>query len=100
MCSSDLGAGIWPHDGAHSSILIRGDHLYVNTATGVDNTHKRIRAPNAPSLAVIDKIAKLGGTGGMIVIDKNGKIALPFNTSGMYRGYVDPNGKFVTEIYR
>jgi outer membrane protein assembly factor BamB len=49
------GAGIWPHDGAHSSILIRGDHLYVNTATGVDNTHKRIRAPNAPSLVVIDK---------------------------------------------
>src|SRR5882724_3197893 len=49
------GAGIWPHDGAHSSILIRGDHLYLNTATGVDNTHKRIRAPNAPSLVVIDK---------------------------------------------
>ena len=52
------------------------------------------------SIAVIDKIAKLGGTGGMIAIDKNGKIALPFNTSGMYRGYVDANGKFVTEIYR
>jgi len=49
------GAGIWPHDGAHSSILIRGDHLYINTATGVDNTHKGIRAPNAPSLVVIDK---------------------------------------------
>src|SRR5205823_5929209 len=47
------------------------------------------------------KTNKLSGRiGGMIVIDKNGKIALPFNTSGMYRGYVDPNGKFVTEIYR
>jgi beta-aspartyl-peptidase (threonine type) len=52
------------------------------------------------SIAVIDKIAKLGGTGGMIAIDKNGKIALPFNTSGMYRGYVDANGKLITEIYR
>jgi len=49
------GAGIWPHDGAHSSILIHGDHLYLNTATGVDNTHKRIRAPDAPSLVVLDK---------------------------------------------
>lgn len=48
-------AGIWPHDGAHSSILIRGDHLYLNTATGVDNTHKRIRTPDAPSLIVLDK---------------------------------------------
>src|SRR5882762_10311925 len=49
------GAGIWPHDGAHSSILIHGNYLYLNTATGVDNTHKRVRAPDAPSLVVIDK---------------------------------------------
>jgi outer membrane protein assembly factor BamB len=49
------GAGIWPHDAAHSSILIHGDFLYLNTASGVDNTHKRIRAPNAPSLIVLDK---------------------------------------------
>ncbi|HAV60765.1 MAG TPA: pyrrolo-quinoline quinone [Verrucomicrobiales bacterium] len=49
------GAGIWPHDGAHSSVLIRGDHLYLNTATGVDNTHRRIRTPDAPSLIVLDK---------------------------------------------
>lgn len=47
--------GIWPHDAAHSSILIHGDHLYLNTANGVDNTHKRIRAPDAPSLIVLDK---------------------------------------------
>ena len=47
--------GIWPHDAAHSSILIHGDHLYLNTASGVDNTHKKIRAPDAPSLAVLDK---------------------------------------------
>ena len=51
-------------------------------------------------LAVINKIGKLGGSGGLIAIDKTGKITLPFNSSGMYRGYVDPNGKFVTEIYR
>jgi outer membrane protein assembly factor BamB len=49
------GAGIWSHDAAHSSILIRGDCLYLNTGTGVDNTHKRIRTPDAPSLVVLDK---------------------------------------------
>ncbi len=49
------GADIWPHDAAHSSILIHGDYLYLNTGTGVDNTHKRIRAPDAPSLVVLDK---------------------------------------------
>lgn len=49
------GAGIWSHDGAHSSILILGDYLYVNTSTGVDRTHKVIRTPDAPSLVAIDK---------------------------------------------
>ena len=48
-------AGIWPHDSAHSSILIHGDHLYINTCNGVDNTHRKIRAPAAPDLIVLDK---------------------------------------------
>lgn len=48
----------------------------------------------------LDAVKQLGGTGGLIAIDKNGEIALPFNTNGMYRGYVDPNGKLVVEIYR
>ncbi|MDQ3622016.1 MAG: PQQ-binding-like beta-propeller repeat protein [Verrucomicrobiota bacterium] len=48
-------AGIWPHDGAHSSILIHGDFLYLNTGTGVDNSHRKIRTPDAPSLIVLEK---------------------------------------------
>jgi outer membrane protein assembly factor BamB len=55
MFDLSSGAGIWSHDAAHSSILIRGDQLYLNTGTGVDNTHKRIRRPDAPSLVVLDK---------------------------------------------
>ena len=49
------GAGIWSHDAAHSSILIDGDYLYLNSGTGVDNTHVHIRTPNAPSLVVLEK---------------------------------------------
>ncbi|MDX1950687.1 MAG: PQQ-binding-like beta-propeller repeat protein [Verrucomicrobiota bacterium] len=49
------GAGIWSHDGAHSSILVHGNYLYLNSGTGVDNTHRRIRTPDAPSLVVLDK---------------------------------------------
>jgi len=47
--------GMYPHDGSHSSILIDGDLLYLNTGNGVDNTHRKIRRPNAPSLIVVDK---------------------------------------------
>ena len=55
LCDLTREAGIWSHDAAHSSILIQGDYLYVNSGTGVDNTHKRIRTPDAPSLVVLDK---------------------------------------------
>ena len=61
------GAGIWPHDAAHSSILIHGDYLYLNSGTGVDNTHRRIRAPDAPSLVVLDK-----RTGQLVARDNEG----------------------------
>ncbi|NOX56647.1 MAG: PQQ-binding-like beta-propeller repeat protein [Planctomycetes bacterium] len=46
---------MYPHDSAHSSILIDGDYLYLNTGNGVDRTHRRIPAPDAPSLIVLDK---------------------------------------------
>jgi beta-aspartyl-peptidase (threonine type) len=48
----------------------------------------------------LDEAKKIGGSGGLIAIDREGNITLPFNTSGMYRGYIDPNGKFVVEIYK
>jgi outer membrane protein assembly factor BamB len=47
--------GMHPHDAAHSSILIHGPYLYVNTSNGVDKLHRRIPAPDAPSLIVLDK---------------------------------------------
>jgi len=55
LCDLVKEAGIATHDNAHTSVLIRGNHLYLNTGTGVDNTHAAIKTPNAPSLVVIDK---------------------------------------------
>lgn len=50
--------------------------------------------------AVVARITDLGGTGGLIAIDKEGHISLPFNTAGMYRGYVYSNGQMVIKIYK
>jgi outer membrane protein assembly factor BamB len=50
-------AGTWPHDGAHGSVLIDGDFLYVNTCNGLDSAHKGIRCPDGPSLICLDKKA-------------------------------------------
>ncbi len=52
------------------------------------------------SQEVIDGIGKMGGNGGMVVLDKNGHVAMPFNTTGMYRGTVTKDGKITVEIYK
>ena len=50
-----LEHGVWQHDSPHGSPLIHGDFLYVNSSNGVDNTHRKIRKPDAPGLLVFDK---------------------------------------------
>ena len=42
---------------------------------------------DAADEVIYNKLDKLGGDGGVIAIDKNGNIAMPFNTPGMFRGY-------------
>lgn len=49
---------------------------------------------------VIREIEELGGDGGLISLDRNGNVAMEFNTSGMYRGTVDENGNISVYIYR
>jgi isoaspartyl peptidase/L-asparaginase-like protein (Ntn-hydrolase superfamily) len=36
----------------------------------------------------------------LIAVDKNGKVAMPFCTEGMYRGYIIYNGEKVVKIYK
>jgi outer membrane protein assembly factor BamB len=56
--------GVRQHDSAHGSILVHGRFLYVNTSNGVDDTHRKITAPDAPSLVVLDKL-----TGRLVACD-------------------------------
>lgn len=49
--------------------------------------------------ATLAKVAALGGDGGVICLDRAGNIALPFNTTGMYRGYKLSNGKAAIDIF-
>lgn len=53
----------------------------------------------AADAMVMDKLARAGGEGGVIAVDRHGHIAMPFNSEGMYRGYVRPGERFVA-IFR
>src|SRR5213595_212251 len=98
-----VGAGTYANN-ATCAVSATGDGEYFIRATVGHDISALMEYRGMPlkgaAQTVLDKVAKLGGAGGLIAIDREGSIALPFNTSGMYRGYVYPNGKFVVEIYK
>ncbi|MDF1698119.1 MAG: isoaspartyl peptidase/L-asparaginase [Saprospiraceae bacterium] len=53
----------------------------------------------AGEIIINKKLVEKGGTGGVVALDRNGNIAMPFNTPGMYRGYAKP-GERVVKIYK
>ncbi len=55
---------------------------------------------DAVDIVIQRKLQALGGTGGVVAIDKYGNMGISFNSSGMYRGYIDLNGKPVIAIYK
>lgn len=48
----------------------------------------------------IERLTEINGEGGLIAVDALGNVTLPFNSEGMYRGFVSPDGTNRIEIYR
>jgi beta-aspartyl-peptidase (threonine type) len=46
-----------------------------------------------------ERLARIGGRGGLIALDRHGNIAMPFNGTGMYRGHISDDGKPVVDIF-
>jgi beta-aspartyl-peptidase (threonine type) len=62
--------------------------------------YKGLTVQEASELVVNDKLVKAGGSGGVICLDKSGNISMPFNTSGMFRGFATADGKEAIYIYK
>jgi len=98
-----IGAGTYANNRT-CAVSCTGDGEYFIRAAAAHEVsalmeHRGMKLQEAARTA-LDTVKKLGGEGGLIAIDKNGEIALPFNTNGMYRGYIEPDGRLVVEIYR
>ena len=53
----------------------------------------------AADYVVNEKLVEMEGNAGVIAIDGEGNITMPFNTSGMYRGSIDTEGNVTTAIF-
>ena len=62
--------------------------------------YKGMSVKGAAEEVVMQKLVAMNGDGGLIALDRMGNIAMPFNTEGMYRAYIDKEGKVVVLIYK
>ena len=53
----------------------------------------------AGKLVVMDKLRNQKADGGLIAVDKDGNITMPFNTKAMFRGFVKSTGEQETAIF-
>jgi beta-aspartyl-peptidase (threonine type) len=61
--------------------------------------YKNYSLQKAAEEMIMKKLPQLGGDGGLIAVDKKGNITMPFNTQGMYRGFIKADGKAVVKIF-
>ena len=90
-----IGAGTWADERVAVSCTGIGEYfIRTNAASDVSARIRHGReSVEAAASGVIEDIGFLGGQGGMIAIDCLGRVAMPFNTQGMKRGFIHSNGK-------
>jgi beta-aspartyl-peptidase (threonine type) len=97
-----VGDGTYADD-ATCAVSCTGTGEYFMRSVAAYDVAARMRYGHASvgraAADVIGKIGAAGGDGGMIALDGRGRLAMPFNTEGMYRGYLDGRGKPVVLLY-
>jgi beta-aspartyl-peptidase (threonine type) len=88
--SALIGAGTYANN-ATAAISCTGEGEYFIRAAAAHAVSALIElsgwSVERAAEHVIGEVARLGGSGGLIALDRHGTIAMPFNTPGMYRGY-------------
>lgn len=99
-----IGAGTYANN-ATCAVSATGDGEYFIRLSVAKDISSLMEYQAAPIQAAADRVIQqkletLGGKGGVIAIDKFGNMAISFNSEGMYRAYINAEGKPVVEIYK
>lgn len=99
-----IGAGTYANNDTCAVSCTGHGELFIRTVVGHDISclmeYKGLSLQEACDVLVHDKLVKIGGEGGLIAVDKDGRVAMPFNSEGMYRGYKHSQLGTVVRIYK
>lgn len=98
-----IGAGTWADERCGVSGTGWGE-FYIRYAVAHDICARVAYRGDSLAAAAAEVVNRIvpgaGGDGGAIALDRDGNIAMPFNTPGMYRGWVRPDGSRGVAIFR
>jgi beta-aspartyl-peptidase (threonine type) len=98
-----IGAGTYADNKSCAVSATGHGEFFIRNVVAYDIAARMLYAgkslKDASEDVVMVKLASLDAGGGIIAVDKDGNIAMPFNTAGMYRGFVKAGEQAVVKIY-
>lgn len=98
-----IGAGTYADNNTCGVSATGHGEYFIRAAVAHDIAarveYKGLSVQAAADEVIRVKLVKMGGSGGVIVMDRKGKVAYSFNTAGMYRGYLKAGEQPHVEIY-
>ncbi|AQR60546.1 isoaspartyl peptidase/L-asparaginase [Brevundimonas sp. LM2] len=94
------GAGVWASDRVAVSCTGQGEYfIRTQAAAAVDWRVQSGQSLREAGSAAIAEIGTMGGDGGLIALDAQGRRADPFNSQGMKRAWLTPDGDVGVEVF-
>ena len=99
-----IGAGTYANNNSCAVSCTEHGEYFIRLGIAKDISslmlYKGYDLVEASNNVIHKKLESLGGKGGLISIDKDGRISMPFNTAGMFRASVDTTGITKIEMYK
>jgi beta-aspartyl-peptidase (threonine type) len=99
-----IGAGTYADNGSCAISATGHGEYFIRTAVAHDIcarvAYGGATLQEAADAVVMQRLAKLGGEGGIIAVDASGQVVMSFNSEGMFRGARSSGGKREIAIYR
>jgi len=99
-----IGAGTYANNNTCAVSCTGHGEFFIRSVVAYDVSclmeYKGLSLQEACDIVVKQKLVKIGGEGGLIAIDKNGNIELPYNSEGMYRASKKEGEDMYIGIYK
>jgi beta-aspartyl-peptidase (threonine type) len=99
-----IGAGTYANNATCAISATGWGEYFIRSVVAHDISalmeYKGLSIQEASRIVIHEKVAALGGDGGIVGIDNRGNIAMEMNTPGMYRAHMDAEGTLTVKIYQ